>query len=104
MMSKNLLASQFTVLLMATVAGYRDFMLTPLTLIQRSVVRYFVDCVEKVGGCPSLVRTDRGTENVVRAECNHYLAGEKAHRYGPSTGKQRIEVWWSYFRRSRLTW
>ena len=73
---------------------------------------YFVDCVEEVGGCPSLVRTDCGTENVViagvqcflRAESNDDLAGEKAHRYGPSTGNQRIEAWWSYFRRSRLTW
>ena len=73
---------------------------------------YFVDCVEEVGGCPSLVRTDCGTENVViagvqcflRAECNDDLAGEKAHRYGPSTGNQRIEAWWSYFRCSRLTW
>ena len=36
MISKNLLASQFMVLLMATVARYRDFMLTTLTLVQRS--------------------------------------------------------------------
>ena len=58
------------------------------------------------------MRTDCGTENVViagvqsflRAECNDDLAGEKAHRYGPSTGNQRIEAWWSYFRRSHLTW
>ena len=76
------------------------------------MARYFVDCVEEVKGCPSLVRTDCGTENVViagvqsflRAKCNDDLAGEKAHHYGPSTGNQRIEAWWSYFRRSRLTW
>ena len=29
------------------------------------IARYFVDCVEEVGGCPSLVRTDCETENVV---------------------------------------
>ena len=68
------------------------------------MVRYFVDCVEEVWGCPSLVRTDCGTENEVRAERNNVLAGEKAHRYGPSAGKQRIEAWWLYFRRSLLTW
>ena len=68
------------------------------------MVGYFVDCVEEVGGYPSLVRTDCGTENVVRAERNNDLADEKAHRYGPSTGKQRIEAWWSYFRRGCLTW
>ena len=39
------------------------------------------------------MRTDCGTENVLfagvqsflRAECNDDLAGEKVHRYGPST-------------------
>ena len=29
------------------------------------MARYFVDCVEEVGDCPSLVRTDCETENVV---------------------------------------
>ena len=76
------------------------------------MAKYFVDCVEEVGGCPSLLRTDCGTENVViagvqsflRAECDDDLAGEKAHRYGPSTGNQWIEAWWSYYCRSCLTW
>ena len=87
------------VLSMATVAGYRDFMLTPFTLIQRSRSGILY-CFEEVRGCPSLVRTNCGTENIVRAERNNDLAGERAHRYnGPSTGKQRIEAWWSYFRK-----
>ena len=76
------------------------------------MAKYFVDCVEEVGGWPSLLRTDCGTENVViagvqsflRAECDDGLAGEKAHCYGPSTGNQWIEAWWSYYRRSCLTW
>ena len=77
-------------LLMAT--RYCGFMLTPLTVIQRSWpgILYTV-----VGGCPSLVRTDCGTENVViagvpnflRAEFKNDLAGERAHRHGPSTVK-----------------
>ena len=76
------------------------------------MAKYFVDCVEEVGGWPSLLRTDCGTENVViagvqsflRAECDDDLAGEKAHCYGPSAGNQWIEAWWSYYRRSCLTW
>ena len=76
------------------------------------MAKYFVDCVKEVGGWPSLLRTDCGTENVViagvqsflRAECDDDLAGEKAHCYGPSTGNQWIEAWWSYYRRSCLTW
>ena len=46
------------------------------------------------------MRTDCGTQNLLiagvqsylRAECNNDLAGEKAHRYGPSTGNQWIEA------------
>ena len=49
------------------------------------MAKYFVDCVEEVGGCPSLLRTDCGTENVViagvqsflLAECDDDLASEK---------------------------
>ena len=75
------------------------------------MAKYFVDCVEEVGGCPSLLRTDCGTENVViagvqsflRVECDDDLAGEKAHRYGPSTGNQWIEAWRSSYHRSHLT-
>ena len=103
------LASQFMVLLMATVAGYCVFMLTPNN-DPKIMARYFVDYVEEVGGCPSLVRTNCGTENVLiagvqsflRADCNGDLAGEKAHCYGPSTGNQRIEAWAGLFE-SRLT-
>ena len=40
----------------------------------------------------------------LRADCNDDLAGEKSHRYGPSTGNQRIEAWWAYLLRSHLTW
>ena len=74
--------------------------------------KFFLDCVVEVGGCPSLLRTDCGTENVViagtqcflRADCDDELAGENSHRYGPSTGNQRIEAWWAHLRRSRLRW
>ena len=80
------------VLLMATVAGYCGFDTTNNDL--KVMVRYFVDSVKEVGICLSLVRTDCGTENVVitgvqsflRTQCNDVLAGENAHRYGPSTG------------------
>lgn len=50
------------------------------------MAKYFVDCVEEVGGCPSLLRTVCETENVViagvrsflRAQCDDDLAGEKS--------------------------
>ena len=94
---------------MATVAGYCGFVTTYNDT--KVMVRYFVDSVKEVGIWPSLVRTDCGTENVVitgvqsflRTQCNDVLASENAHRYGPSTGNQRIEASWSYFRLSRFT-
>lgn len=74
--------------------------------------KFFSDWVEEVGWCPSLLQTDCGTENVViagtqrflRADCNDDLASEKSHRYGPSTGNQRIEAQWANLCRSHLTW
>ena len=46
--------------------------------------KFFLDCVVEVVGCPSLLQTDCGTENVViagtqcflRADCDDELAGE----------------------------
>lgn len=54
------------------------------------MVKYFVDCVEEVGGCFLLLRIDCGIENVVivgvqsflRVECDDNLVGEKVYCYG----------------------
>ena len=63
-------------------------------------------------GCPILLRTDCGTENGVMAAMQCYLrqdgidefSGENAHKYGSSPASQRIEGWWSFFRRGRAGW
>ena len=44
------------------------------------------------------------TQCFLRADGDDEFAGEKSHRYGASTTNQRVEAWWSYLRRSRLTW
>ena len=74
--------------------------------------KYFYDCIEELEGCPRLLRTDCGTENgvmatmqcLLRADGEDELAGEKSHRYGPSTGNQRIESFWSHLRKGCTTW
>lgn len=74
--------------------------------------RLFLDAVENLKGCPRVVRSDCGTENVLiagmqsyfRAQGNDEYAGVKAHQYGSSPSNQRIESWWSFFRRSNSTW
>ena len=75
----------------------------------RYIASFYCECVTKVGGsysgniiffvsvlsylfagCPSVLRTDLGTENsniaVIQPVLRHYdcdsLAGEKSHRYG----------------------
>lgn len=74
--------------------------------------RLYLDAVENLKGCPRVVRSDCGTENVIiagmqsyfRADGNDEFAGTKAHQYGSSPTNQRIEGWWSFFRRSNSSW
>lgn len=73
---------------------------------------FYLECIKETRGCPLLIRTDCGTENVIMAsmQCffrqngNDLFAGEKAHKYGSSPANQRIEGWWSFFRRGRAGW
>lgn len=66
---------------------------------------FYLKCVAEQMGCPEKVRTDNGTENgtIAIMQC-HFRDDINAHSYGKSTANQRIEGWWSYFRRNRTTW
>ena len=74
--------------------------------------QHYLDAVKKYDGCPVLLRTDNGTENVIMAAMQAYfrsdgddeLAGVNAHRYGSSPANQRIECWWSFLRKNRSNW
>ena len=76
------------------------------------ISKYFLCCIQQNQGCPTMVRTDRGTENTLMAAMQCFLrrshgddqASLKAHAYGPSTSNQRIEAWWSHLRKSWTTW
>ena len=78
----------------------------------RLMARYFLDYVKAVHGCPALVYTDRGTENGLiaamqchlRAEGVDEYAGSRAHKYVKSIRNQRIEGYWSHYRRQRASW
>lgn len=75
------------------------------------VAKYFVDSVKQLG-CPRVVRVDPGTENGLTCTIQSFLrrtgtdalAGRSSYRYGKSTANQRIEAWWSFFRRYRSEW
>lgn len=74
--------------------------------------KFFMESIAEVGGCPTILRTDRGTENGIMATAQAFLrrnhddslAGIKAHRFGSSHSNQRIEAWWAYLRRSWSSW
>lgn len=74
-----------------------------------NLAKFYIECVKGNGGCPLPLRTDFGTENGVMSGMQCYFrqdgedtfAGEKAHRYGSSPAHQRIEAWWTHFRRGR---
>ena len=64
------------------------------------IAGYFLECVTNVGGYPHRLRTDCGTENTLIAAIQAFVAGTcGAHTYGTSPGNQRIEAWWSFYRR-----
>ena len=66
---------------------------------------FFMDALTEFGLFPCLVRTDCGTENGIMAGIQCSLANDvQAHRYGTSPSNQRIENWWSHFRRGYSGW
>ena len=69
------------------------------------VARTYLEVVRENGGCPRKVRTDCGTENGVLAAAQCYFMDDiESHIYGTSPHNQRMEAWWSFYRRSRATW
>lgn len=75
----------------------------------RVVASYFVNCVQSVGGCPTILQADPGTENIVigalqctfRRQAKDAFGAEKSFQIVKSVFNQRIEAWWSLFRRQK---
>lgn len=73
------------------------------------IAHNYINCVKSHGVIPMRLRTDLGTENgtmaAIQCTLRHahtdHFAGSSSHSYGSSTGNQRIESWWSFFRRGR---
>ena len=69
------------------------------------IAGFMLDTVSAIGGYPSHIRTDCGTENGMIAAIQSFVTGSTtSHTYGTSPGNQRIEAWWSFFRRNRSQW
>ncbi|XP_032413133.1 uncharacterized protein LOC116716388 isoform X2 [Xiphophorus hellerii] len=73
------------------------------------IAQNYVQCVSEFEKIPMRLRTDCGTENgtmvamhcTLRSSHTDDFAGAASHMYGSSTANQRIESWWSYFRKQR---
>ena len=66
----------------------------------RVIAGHFLDAVEKLEGCPSKIRGDRGTENGFVEQMQKFLTDDdNSFLYGRSTANQRIEMYWRHLRR-----
>ena len=76
------------------------------------IAYYFIQSITELGRIPQVVRGDRGSENItlcgiqrfLRRDFSDNFSGYDSFRYGSSTSNQRIEAWWSQFRKAKGTW
>ncbi|XP_063063721.1 uncharacterized protein LOC134456267 [Engraulis encrasicolus] len=74
------------------------------------IAAYFTQAVSKLGGCPKILRSDHGTENVhanrlqtfLREDDTGEVHGPPCVIQGRSTANQRIESWWGMYRRQNV--
>ena len=66
---------------------------------------YFLKTVSKWNVVPDILRTDCGNEKCLMTGIECKLSNNTdAHRYGSSIHNQRIENFWSHFKRAYLSW
>jgi len=73
----------------------------------RIVASHFTGAIYEGGLVPRFIRADRGSENIVIAGIQRFFHRENndnglsSFQFGTSVRNQRIEAWWSVFRRNR---
>lgn len=73
------------------------------------IAQHYMQCISEFGQLPARLRTDCGNENgimaaihcALRSQHTDDFAGALSRMYGSSTVNQRIESWWSFFRKQR---
>ena len=75
------------------------------------IAYYFNQSITELGRIPQVICGDRGSENItlcgirfLRRNFSDSFSGYDSFRYGSSTSNQRIEAWWSQFRKAKGTW
>ena len=68
-------------------------------------VFFYFQAIRTIGKLPLLLRTDCGTETSMMAGLHSFLHNDiSLHQYGKSVTNQRIENWWSHYRRGYSNW
>ena len=75
------------------------------------IAYYFIQIISELGRITQVIRGDRvsenmtlcGTQRFLRRSFSDSFSGYDSSRYG-STSNQRIEAWWSQFRKAKGTW
>ena len=78
----------------------------------RFIAWHYLEAVRQIGGVPRVIRSDKGTENVVMRDLQQLfrwnneddLAGSKSFIQGKSSSNQNIESWWSKLREGGGGW
>lgn len=65
----------------------------------RAVAGYYMEVVNSLKGCPSMMRGDMGTENGHVAQMPEILSAKDSFFNGKSTHNQRIKSFWSILRK-----
>ena len=66
---------------------------------------YCLETVSALKLCPTLLQSDCGTENNIAAGIQCHFANDiSAHKYGSSPSNQRIENFWSHYKRGYSSW
>ena len=74
------------------------------------IAYYFLKEVEVINGTATKIRADLGSENsyvygiqtFFRRNDNDEFSGNRSFQYGKSTSNQRIESWWSIYKRDTI--
>ena len=66
---------------------------------------FYINTVKSLKLCPEMLRTDCGTENVLTACVQCFLANSvNAHKYGSSHSNQQIDNNWSHSKKLSFSW
>ena len=70
-----------------------------------AIVSYYLDFISRSKFCPTVLRIDRGNENIYCEDLQIFLRGDpERFLYNRSVRNQRIEAVWSRLKKFKFSW